>query len=140
MAKTNPITALRTKLVDELIQMGENKRAELFALKFQAAIGSLEKTHKIQLLKKEIARIELVLSEKRRAGENTNKTIKANYNEAVTEAEKSGKAVREKQRKMIEEMQNEYAGQADPFSTIDPETMAKIMSDDDNNTTEGENK
>ncbi|ATZ18523.1 50S ribosomal protein L29 [Williamsoniiplasma somnilux] len=133
MPKKNPITDLKAKSVDELIQLGETKRAELFALKFQAAVGSLEKTHHIPTIRKEIARIELVLGEKRRAGENTNKTIKANYNEAVANAEQSGKAVREKHRKMIEEMQ------AEQFGGVDADAMAAAMANGDN-AIEGENK
>lgn len=103
MPKTNQMTDLRNLSVEELITSGEQKRAELFALKFQAAVGSLEQTHRIKSLKKDIARIELVLTEKANAGENTNQTIKADYSSAVAEAEKSGKEVRAKQRKMIEE-------------------------------------
>ncbi|WP_026389242.1 50S ribosomal protein L29 [[Acholeplasma] multilocale] len=122
MAKTNQIAELRNLSVDELIKLGESKRAELFALKFQAAVGSLEQTHRIKDIKKEIARIELSLSEKRLAGENTNKTIKANYSEAVTKAEEAGKEVRAKQRKMIEEMQNEQFG-----TSLDEDAIAAAM-------------
>ncbi|MCK8461844.1 50S ribosomal protein L29 [Mycoplasma capricolum subsp. capricolum] len=102
MAKSKMLD-LRNLSVDELIKTNESKRAELFALKFQAAVGSLEQTHRIKEIKKEIARIELALSEKRLSGENTNKVIKADYNKAVEEAEKAGKEVRAKQRKFLEE-------------------------------------
>lgn len=122
MGKSNQITDLRNLSVEELIKTGEGKRAELFALKFQAAVGSLEQTHRIKEIKKEIARIELVLSEKRLAGENTNKTIKADYGQAVAEAEKSGKEVRAKQRKMIEDMQAEQFG-----TSIDEDAIAAAM-------------
>ncbi|AUF83312.1 50S ribosomal protein L29 [Mesoplasma syrphidae] len=122
MGKSNQITDLRNLSVEELIKTGEGKRAELFALKFQAAVGSLEQTHRIKEIKKEIARIELVLSEKRLAGENTNQTIKADYGQAVAEAEKSGKEVRAKQRKMIEDMQAEQFG-----TSVDEDSIAAAM-------------
>ncbi|AEM68545.1 50S ribosomal protein L29 [Mycoplasma putrefaciens] len=109
MAKSK-IKDIRNLSVDELIKTGESKRAELFALKFQAAVGSLEQTHRIKEIKREIARIELTLTERRLSGENTNKVIKADYNAAVAEAEKAGKAVRAKQRKMIEEQYQQQFG------------------------------
>jgi large subunit ribosomal protein L29 len=122
MGKSNQITDLRNLSVEELIKTGEGKRAELFALKFQAAVGSLEQTHRIKEIKKEIARIELVLTEKRLAGENTNKTIKADYGQAVAEAEKSGKELRAKQRQMIEEMQAQQFG-----TSVDEDSIAAAM-------------
>lgn len=113
MAKTTVkhMNELRSKSVDDLLMNGENLRAELFALKFQAAVGSLEKTHRINDLRKEVARIELVLGEKRRNGENTSKTVKGDYNKAVEAAEQSGKEIRKKQREQIEKMQAEQFGQ-----------------------------
>ncbi|AGR42476.1 50S ribosomal protein L29 [Spiroplasma diminutum CUAS-1] len=101
---------LRTKSVEDLIKLGEDRRAELFALKFQAAVGSLEQTHRIPSLKKDIARIEMLLNERKNAGEDINKTIKADYSKAVEEAEKAGKEVRKKHKEMIEKLQNEQFG------------------------------
>lgn len=88
---------LRQKSVSELLGVNENSRAELFALKFQAAMGSLDKTHRISQLKKEIARIELILGEKRQAGEKVDRNVKGEYSKAVIAADKAGKAVRKKQ-------------------------------------------
>lgn len=88
---------LRHKKVAELLEANENSRAELFALKFQAAMGSLEKTHRINQLKKEIARIELILGEKRLAGENINRVVKGDYSKAVVAATKASKILRKKQ-------------------------------------------
>jgi len=105
MPKTNQINDLRKLSVEDLIKTGEEKRAELFALKFQAVLGSLEQTHRIKLIKKEIARIELVLGELKHQGQDTNKTIKADYNKAVEAADLDGKKVREQQLKKIEELQ-----------------------------------
>lgn len=87
---------LRHKTVAELLGDNENFRAELFALKFQAAMGSLEKTHRISQLKKEIARIELILGEKRQAGEKVERVVKGDYSKAVAAADKAGKAIRKK--------------------------------------------
>ncbi|CEA11159.1 50S ribosomal protein L29 [Mycoplasma capricolum subsp. capripneumoniae] len=136
MAKSKMLD-LRNLSVDELIKTNESKRAELFALKFQAAVGSLEQTHRIKEIKKEIARIELTLSEKRLSGENTNKVIKADYNKAVEEAEKAGKEVRAKQRKFLEEQYGQQsqtevneadiqkAMQAAEQETVEPDTKGE---------------
>ncbi|KKW61172.1 50S ribosomal protein L29 [Mycoplasma capricolum] len=136
MAKSKMLD-LKNLSVDELIKTNESKRAELFALKFQAAVGSLEQTHRIKEIKKEIARIELALSEKRLSGENTNKVIKADYNKAVEEAEKAGKEVRAKQRKFLEEQYGQQsqtevneadiqkAMQAAEQETVEPDTKGE---------------
>nr|CAA29712.1 unnamed protein product [Mycoplasma capricolum subsp. capricolum ATCC 27343] len=136
MAKSKMLD-LENLSVDELIKTNESKRAELFALKFQAAVGSLEQTHRIKEIKKEIARIELALSEKRLSGENTNKVIKADYNKAVEEAEKAGKEVRAKQRKFLEEQYGQQsqtkvneadiqkAMQAAEQETVEPDTKGE---------------
>ncbi|WP_434334675.1 50S ribosomal protein L29 [Mycoplasma capricolum subsp. capricolum] len=136
MAKSKMLD-LRNLSVDELIKTNESKRAELFALKFQAAVGSLEQTHRIKEIKKEIARIELALSEKRLSGENTNKVIKADYNKAVEEAEKAGKEIRAKQRKFLEEQYGQQsqtevneadiqkAMQAAEQETVEPDTKGE---------------
>jgi len=103
MPKTNQMSELRKLSTVDLIKTGEEKRAELFALKFQAVLGSLEQTHRIKMLKREIARVEMVLGEKKAAGENTNQAVKADYSEAVKVADENGKKVREAQLKKIQE-------------------------------------
>ncbi|PPE06070.1 50S ribosomal protein L29 [Williamsoniiplasma lucivorax] len=125
---------LRSSTVIDLIQISENKRAELFALKFQAAVGSLEQTHRISNLKKEIARVELVLSEKRRAGENTNINVKGDYYQAVENAEQSGKKVRQKQREQMEKLQAEQFGATPDMDAIE---AAMANADVDTNKEEG---
>ncbi|AUB32088.1 50S ribosomal protein L29 [Spiroplasma floricola 23-6] len=107
---------LRTKSIEDLIKLGEDRRAELFALKFQVAVGSLEQTHRIPALKKDIARIEMLLGERKRTGENINQTIKANYSQAVENAEKAGKEVRKKHKEMIEKLQQEQFGSQNDVS------------------------
>ncbi|MCL8213377.1 50S ribosomal protein L29 [Mesoplasma sp. JKS002660] len=134
MPKTNQINDLRKLSVEDLIKTGEEKRAELFALKFQAVLGSLEQTHRIKLIKKEIARIELVLGELKHQGQDTNKTIKADYNKAVEAADLDGKKVREQQLKKIEELQTKMQqdqedGAADNLATV-VEEEAKGDADD----------
>ncbi|MCL8211382.1 50S ribosomal protein L29 [Mesoplasma sp. JKS002658] len=134
MPKTNQINDLRKLSVEDLIKTGEEKRAELFALKFQAVLGSLEQTHRIKLIKKEIARIELVLGELKHQGQDTNKTIKADYNKAVEAADLDGKKVREQQLKKIEELQTKMQqdqedGAADSLTTA-VEEEAKGDADD----------
>ncbi|KAF5295652.1 hypothetical protein FQA39_LY12825 [Lamprigera yunnana] len=56
-------------------------------------------------------------------GEDTNISVKGDYNKAVNEAEKAGKKVREKQRKMIEEMQAEQFG----TGSIDADAIEAAM-------------
>jgi colicin import membrane protein len=117
---------LKVKSIDELAQLGEDRRAELFALRFQAATGSLEKTHRIKVLKVEIARIEMLLGDKRSKGE-VAKVQKANYSEAVEKAEKAGKEVRKKQREMIEKMQQEQSGVANTESAMGSEVSDDMI-------------
>ncbi|AHI53300.1 50S ribosomal protein L29 [Spiroplasma culicicola AES-1] len=115
---------LRSKSVEELIKQNEDHRAELFALKFQSAVGSLEQTHRIVELKRNIARIQTILTERKLAGEDINKTVKANYAAAVENAEKAGKEVRQKQREMIEQLQSEQFGAG---ANIDEDAMNAAM-------------
>ncbi|ATZ17739.1 50S ribosomal protein L29 [Mesoplasma melaleucae] len=126
--------------VEQLLERNEAKKAELFALKFQAAVGSLEQTHRIKKIKKEIARIQLVIAEKAKAGEEVNKTVKTNYNQAVTEAEKAGKEVRAKQRKMIEELQVQYENNGAGNDDAIAEAMANAVVEEQNDVNEGETK
>lgn len=131
---------IRALSVEQLLERNEAKKAELFALKFQAAVGSLEQTHRIKEIKKEIARIQLVIAEKAKAGEEVNKTVKTNYNQAVTEAEKAGKEVRAKQRKMIEELQAQYENNGASNDDAIAEAMANAVVEEQNDVNEGETK
>ena len=49
---------------DELESALQDRRQELFNLRFQAATGALENTARLQLAKREIARILTVLNER----------------------------------------------------------------------------
>ncbi|AOG60815.1 50S ribosomal protein L29 [Spiroplasma helicoides] len=115
---------LRQKSVEDLKKLYEDHRAELFALKFQAAVGSLEQTHKIKLLRRSIARIETLLKERAKAGEVVTKVIKPDYAKAVESAEQAGKEVRKKQRELIEKMQQEQYGAG---SALDNDAIAAAM-------------
>ena len=56
----------RTKTADELTdQLGKLKK-EQFNLRFQRANGQLEKTSRIRVVRKDIARIQTIMTEQRR--------------------------------------------------------------------------
>jgi large subunit ribosomal protein L29 len=67
MAKKDKVTAedLRTKSADELSDQLLKLKKEQFNLRFQRANGQLEKTNRIGAVRKDIARIETVMSEAR---------------------------------------------------------------------------
>ena len=67
MAKKNKHTAedLRAKSADELSDQLLKLKKEQFNLRFQRANGQLEKTNRIGAVRKDIARIETVMSEVR---------------------------------------------------------------------------
>ena len=68
MAKnaTNTADDLRLKSGDELADRLTNLKKEQFNLRFQRANGQLENTGRVRAVRKEIARIQTVLSEQRR--------------------------------------------------------------------------
>ena len=55
---------LRTKSCEELENMLKDLKSELFTLRFQHAINQLDNPHKIEDVKKDIARVMTVLHEK----------------------------------------------------------------------------
>lgn len=57
----------RTKTPDELQDALLKLKKEQFNLRFQAATGQLEKTHRVREVRRSIARIKTVLREKGRA-------------------------------------------------------------------------
>ena len=64
MTKTADFRAMDAdKLADELLKL----KKEQFNLRFQAATGQLEKTHRVNEVRKDIARISTLLREKRAA-------------------------------------------------------------------------
>ena len=56
----------RAKTADELADQLTKLKKEQFNLRFQRANGQLEKTNRIRVLRKDIARIETILTEQRR--------------------------------------------------------------------------
>jgi large subunit ribosomal protein L29 len=63
----NPVTAddFRTKTADELGDQLSKLKKEQFNLRFQKANGQLENTGRVRAVRKEIARLETVMTEKR---------------------------------------------------------------------------
>lgn len=59
---------LREKTPDELKKLHHDWREELFRLKIKKSTGQLDKTHRLSLLKRDIARINTLASE-RKSGE-----------------------------------------------------------------------
>jgi len=56
----------RAKSADELSDQVAKLKKEQFNLRFQKANGQLEKTNRIRLIRRDIARIETVMAEQRR--------------------------------------------------------------------------
>ncbi|MDE1938517.1 MAG: 50S ribosomal protein L29 [Alphaproteobacteria bacterium] len=56
----------RTKTADELADQLAKLKKEQFNLRFQRANGQLEKTNRIRIVRKDIARIRTILTEQRR--------------------------------------------------------------------------
>ena len=68
--KTNEyVKDLNTKSVDELAQDLVEAKKELFNLRFQNATNQLENTSRIKEVRKNIARIQTVITEKANAAE-----------------------------------------------------------------------
>ncbi len=58
------IAELRDKSADELLKKEQDLRKELFNLRFQKATGEIENPMRIRTLRKDIARVLTVLTEK----------------------------------------------------------------------------
>ena len=61
------IVDIRAKTADELQTQLLDLRKEQFNLRFQRATGQLEATGRIRLVRRDIARIKFVLSERKRS-------------------------------------------------------------------------
>jgi large subunit ribosomal protein L29 len=61
------IVDIRTKTADELSGLLIDLRKEQFNLRFQRATGQLEATGRIQLVRRDIARVKTVLVERTRS-------------------------------------------------------------------------
>jgi large subunit ribosomal protein L29 len=59
---------LRELSMEELAAKGSELRAELFSAKVRFATGQLENTARLQTLRRDVARVETILREKREPG------------------------------------------------------------------------
>jgi len=66
---TSKSEELRAKTGDELNTQLSNLKKEQFNLRFQRANGQVENTGRIRVLRRDIARIQTVLTEQRRAAQ-----------------------------------------------------------------------
>ena len=62
------IDEVRRLTPDQLAEQLTNLKKEQFNLRFQAATGQLEKTHRVEAVRRDIARIKTVLRANRPAG------------------------------------------------------------------------
>jgi large subunit ribosomal protein L29 len=58
---------LREKTTEDLVELRETLRRGLFNLRFRSATDRVEKTSEFQTARRDIARIETILTERRRA-------------------------------------------------------------------------
>jgi large subunit ribosomal protein L29 len=65
-AKKKDADDYRGKSADELSDQLAKLKKEQFNLRFQRANGQLEKTNRVRIVRKEIARIQTVMTEQRR--------------------------------------------------------------------------
>jgi large subunit ribosomal protein L29 len=65
-AKKKDADDYRGKSADELSEQLTKLKKEQFNLRFQRANGQLEKTNRVRIVRKEIARIQTVMTEQRR--------------------------------------------------------------------------
>ncbi len=62
------IADLRSKTTDQLQEQLLNLKKEQFNLRFQKATGQFEKTHRVNEIRKDIARIRTLLTAQKAAG------------------------------------------------------------------------
>lgn len=67
MAKQKTATDFRSKSPDQLKEDLLQLKKEQFNLRFQVATGQLEKTARIKIVRRDIARVQTILREKARA-------------------------------------------------------------------------
>jgi large subunit ribosomal protein L29 len=61
------VTEIRDLTVDELRQREKDMDDQLFRLRIQKSMGQLEAAHKLQALRRDVARVKTVLREKETA-------------------------------------------------------------------------
>ncbi|WHQ36883.1 50S ribosomal protein L29 [Spiroplasma sp. SV19] len=118
---------LNKKSVEELKKLEEESRAELFALRFQSAMGNLEKPHRIGELKKQIARILTILSSRKKAGENTAVNVKINLSETYAKIEKESQEFAKQRKAKIDQMMAEQQASEDNMASLMDLPLADAM-------------
>ncbi|MBW3058142.1 50S ribosomal protein L29 [Spiroplasma poulsonii] len=109
---------LNKKSVEELKRLEEESRAELFALRFQSAMGNLEKPHRIGELKKQISRILTILSSRKKDGENTAINVKINLSETYAKIEKESQEFAKQRKAKIDQIMAEQEGPEDNMTSL----------------------
>jgi large subunit ribosomal protein L29 len=61
------VTEIRDLTVDELRQREKEMDDQLFRLRIQKSMGQIEAAHKLQMLRRDVARVKTVLREKETA-------------------------------------------------------------------------
>lgn len=64
MVKNMKASEYRTKTQEELDNLVQSKKSELVQLKFKKAMGQIEKTSDLKVIRREIARVQTVAREK----------------------------------------------------------------------------
>jgi len=123
---------LRKKTSKELIIIEEKSRAELFALKFQLALGNLDKPHRIKNLKILIARILTILNERKLSGEKINRHFKIDLSKKFQEIEKETKKMFLKRKNQLIKKENNSLTSESKKETI-LSNLARIESKNDHN-------
>ena len=103
---------LRQKTTADLLKMQEESRAELFALRFQIALGNVAKPHRIRLLRKRIARILTIIAERQKAGEAVIQSVrktdqKARFRATIAQMNKDMSAFKAEQTAKLEAQQQQ---------------------------------
>ncbi len=62
------VSELRESTIDELLVKEQDMRKELFNLRFQQATGEIENPMRIRAIRKNIARVLTVITEKKKQG------------------------------------------------------------------------
>jgi large subunit ribosomal protein L29 len=60
-------SALREKTMEELLKEEQDLTTQLFKLRFQQSTGQAENPHRIRSVRRDLARVKTVITEKRRA-------------------------------------------------------------------------
>ena len=90
---------LRQKNLKELSKIIDDLKAELFMLRFKNSTGQLDQPHKINLVRKDIARVFTVINEKNVSNQKENKVLKNEKPKVETKELKNNKQETEKPKK-----------------------------------------